>query len=168
MAEEELRLDADETTKKPSKKIIIIAVAVLVVLIAVAVALFFVLGSEDEAAEPPSDVVAEEVEMPLQYYTLGPSFVVNFVTQTRQRYVKLSLNVVTQSSAVIAALEHHEPMIRNEVLRIVGEQGFNNLRKIDTKLALQQELQQQLANILKQEANVEGIEAVIFTEFVMQ
>lgn len=166
--EEELKLDADAATKKPSKIIIIIAAVAVVVLIAVAVALFFVLGSSDTEGEEGNEIVAEETAGPLQYYTLGPSFVVNFMTQTRQRYVKITIDVVTHNEAVIVALEHHEPMIRNEVLRIIGEKGFSNLRSIDNKLALQSELQQQLANILKQEASVEGLEAVLFTEFVMQ
>lgn len=168
--DQELKLDADKATGKVSKKIIIIAVVVILLLASTAAALFFVLGN-DENDTTNSDVNSAAVatmEGPIQYHTLGQSFVVNFVTQTRQHYVKLSIDVVTRNPEVISALEHHEPMVRNEILRIVGEKGFNSLRSIENKLALQQELKEHLAKILKQEADVEGLQAVIFTEFVMQ
>lgn len=174
MAEEqELRLDSDSASKatsKVSKKIIIIAVVVILLLITAAVALFFVLGTNgsDSKADKTASTAVEQIESPIQYYTLGQSFVVNFITQTRQHYVRLSIDVVTRNPDVVAGLELHEPMVRNDILRIVGEKGFDSLRKIDNKLALQKELKEHLAKILKKEADVEGIEAVIFTEFVMQ
>lgn len=168
--DQELKLDADKATGKVSKKIIIIAVVVILLLASTAVALFFVLGTDksDTAKSDANNAAVATVEGPIQYHTLGQSFVVNFVTQTRQHYVKLSIDVVTRNPEVISALEHHQPMVRNEILRIVGEKGFNSLRSIESKLALQQELKEHLAKILKQEADVEGLQAVIFTEFVMQ
>lgn len=168
--DQELKLDADKATGKVSKKIIIIAVVVILLLASTAVALFVVLGNDenDTANSDVNSAAVATVEGPIQYHTLGQSFVVNFVTQTRQHYVKLSIDVVTRNPEVISALEHHEPMVRNEILRIVGEKGFNSLRSIENKLALQQELKEHLAKILKQEADVEGLQAVIFTEFVMQ
>lgn len=170
MAEEqELRLDADNTTSKVSKKIIIIVVVVLLLLITAGVGAFFVLGSDDQGDNQAN--AAEEqaaVEQPIQYHTLAPSFVVNFVTQTRQHYVKLGIDVVTRNPEVITALEHHEPMVRNEILRVVGEKGFNSLRDIDKKIELQKELKTLLSTILSEEAGVDGLQAVIFTEFVMQ
>lgn len=171
--EQELKLDAEKATGKVSKKIIIIAVVVILILASTAVALFFVLGTDksdtaNTANTANNSAAVATVEGPIQYHTLGQSFVVNFVTQTRQHYVKLSIDVVTRNPEVISALEHHAPMVRSEVLRIVGEKGFNSLRSIESKLALQQELKEHLAKILKQEADVEGLHAVIFTEFVMQ
>ncbi len=174
MADElELKLDSDNANKatgKVSKKIIIIAVVVILALVATAVALFFVLGADKGSSENKETIseAAVKVEGPIQYFTLGQSFVINFVTQTRQHYVRITIDVVTRNPSVIATLQLHEPMVRNDILRIVGEKGFNSLRNIDSKLALQQEIKEHLAKILKEEANVEGIEAVIFTEFVMQ
>src|SRR5690554_2761513 len=164
--DQELKIDADKATGKVSKKVIIIAVVVILILASTAVALFFVLGTDK--SDTANSAAVATVEGPIQYHTLGQSFVVNFVTQTRQHYVKLSIDVVTRSPEVISALEYHQPMVRNEILRIIGEKEFNSLRSIESKLALQQELKEHLAKILKQEADVEGLHAVIFTEFVMQ
>ena len=133
----------------------------------------FLLGGEEEAegeegaAEAVPEVV-EEPPIPAQYVVLKPEFVISFQVGTRQRFVQASIEIMTRHQSVVDAMELHEPMIRNEVIRIISAQNFEALRTAEGRVALQEELKTSLTNMMKREAGTDDVEAVLFTNFVMQ
>lgn len=178
-ADQDLKIDegAEGQPKKSKLKLIIIIVVALLVLGGGGGAawFFFMAGDDaaaegDTAAEPKKEEVVEEPQIPAEYIILKPEFVVSFQVGTRQRYLQVSIEIMTRKQTVSDALTLHEPMIRNEILRIIGEQEFDRLRTNDGRLGLQQALLKQIGLILSREANVkpEDVEAVLFTNFVMQ
>lgn len=176
-AEQDLKLDndaGDEGAPSGGKKklIFIIVGALLLVGIAVGATLFLMGGSDEEAAAegeaPAEEVVEEEPEIPAQYVILKPEFVVSFQVGARQRFLQVSIEVMTRQQAVVDALNLHEPMVRNDIIRIMGEQDFNQLRTSEGRVALQKLLVKHLGSMMKRESGVEGVEAVLFTNFVMQ
>lgn len=174
-AEQDLKLDqanSEEEAGGSKKKLIIIIVAVvLLIAIAVGATVFLMSGddsaSEEGTAEEAAEVV-EEVAIPAQYIKMKPRFIVNYNVGTRQRFLQASIEIMTRSQGVVDAVELHNPMLRNEIVRILSDQDFKALRTPEGRLALKTQLQEQLISILKNEANVEGIEAILFTDFVMQ
>ena len=177
-AEQDLKLDGEAAEEGASgggkKKLILIIVGVLLLVgIAVGATLFFMMGGEEETEGAGEEAVAEEVveeepEIPAQYVVLKPEFVVSFQVGPRQRFLQARIEVMTRQQAVVDALTLHEPMIRNDIIRIMGEQDFKQLRTADGRVALQKQLRKHLANIMKRESGVDGVEAVLFTNFVMQ
>lgn len=175
--EQDLKLENEEGAEESSgggkKKLIIIIAIVLVVLLAGGgAAAFFLLGGEDEDAEGAEEEVVEEVieepEIPAQYVKLKPEFVIGFQAGARQRFVQLSIELMTRHQSVVDALELHSPMIRNEVIRIVSSQEFNTLRTTEGREKLQADLLARMTELMEKEASTEAIEAVLFTNFVMQ
>ena len=177
-AEQDLKLDGGNGAEEPKKggkmKLIIIIVAVLLLVgIAVGVTLFLMSGddetaAEGEAAEAVPEVV-EEPKIPAQYVVLKPEFVVSFQTGTRQRFLQVNIEVMTRKQSVVDALNMHEPMIRNDIIRIIGEQNFDRLRTSEGRAELQQKLTEHVAQVVQREVGVsDGVEAVLFTDFVMQ
>ncbi len=173
-AEQDLKLDQanpeGEGEGGGKKKLIIIIVAViLVIAIAVGATVFLMAddSSEDASAADIAEVV-EEVSIPAQYIKMKPRFIVNFNLGTRQRFLQASIEIMTRSQGIVDAVELHNPMLRNEIVRILSDQEFNVLRTPEGRIELKTKLQDQLATVLKREADVEGIEAVLFTDFVMQ
>ena len=175
-AEQDLKLDqanAESEEGGGKKKLIIIIVGVLlVVAIAVGATIFLMTGDDAESAdaENAEEVVAEvaEVVIPAQYIKMKPRFIVNYNVGTRQRFLQTSIEIMTRSQGVVDAVELHNPMLRNEIVRILSEQDFKHLRTPEGRIELKTKLQDQLVAILKRESDVEGIEAVLFTDFVMQ
>lgn len=172
-AEQDLKLDQDNTEEQGgSKKKLIIIVAAIVLLIAIAAgAAFFLMSGDDEEAEAADGEVAEvvaEVTLPAQYIKLKPRFIVNYNVGTRQRFLQTSIEIMTRSQGVVDAVELHNPMLRNDIVRILSEQDFKNLRTPEGRSDLKNMLQEQIVAVLKAEADVEGVEAVLFTDFVMQ
>lgn len=151
------------------KKIILI-VAIVVVLAAAGLAAWLLfLRPEPEAAVESEEVVEAVVHTgPVQYLELAPSFVVNFPHQGRQRYMQASLSVMSRDSEALAAVTRHMPLIRHNLINLFSAQlllvfedpsGIEHLRQLAT-----QEVQQVLLN----EIGREGVDEVLFTDFVMQ
>jgi len=99
---------------------------------------------------------------------LKPEFVISYQVGTRQRFVQASIELMTRHQSVVEAMELHEPMIRNEVIRIISSQDFNTLRTAEGRVALQEQLKSSLTAIMEREAGSDDVEAVLFTNFVMQ
>ncbi|WP_419811796.1 flagellar basal body-associated FliL family protein [Bacterioplanoides sp.] len=178
-AEQDLKLDTPEEAPSgggKKKLILIIVGALLLVGIAVGVTWFLMSGGDDAEGEemaaeemaPKEEVMAEETEIPAQYVVLKPEFVVSFQVGTRQRFLQVSIEVMTRKQTVVDALSLHEPMIRNDIIRIMGEQDFNELRTAEGRVALQKQLLKHLQMSMKREAGSSEVEAVLFTNFVMQ
>ena len=174
-AEQDLKLDQanpEEEAGGSKKKLIIIIVAVvLLIAIAVGATVFLMSGDDaasDEASPEEAAEVVEEVAIPAQYIKMKPRFIVNYNVGTRQRFLQASIEIMTRSQGVVDAIELHNPMLRNEIVRILSDQDFKALRTPEGRLALKTQLQEQLIALLKSEADVEGIEAILFTDFVMQ
>ncbi len=175
-AEEDLTLEGGEEAEASGggkKKLIIIAVLCLLMGAGIGAGVFFFLGggSSDEAAAAEAaaaEEVVEEVIPPPQYVVLKPEFVLSFQTGTRQRFLQASIQVMTRDQAIVDAMELHEPMVRNEVIRVISSQEFEAMRTTEGRLKLQEDLKKALTGIMAQETGSEDIEAVLFTNFVMQ
>lgn len=178
-ADQDLKIEEGQEAKPKSKlKLIIIIVVALLVLGGGGAAAWFFFLKEDPAvaegeagaAEAKKEEVPEEPPIPAEYIILKPEFVVSFQVGTRQRFLQTSIEIMSRKKTVSEAVTLHEPMIRNEILRIIGEQDFDRLRTNEGRLALKADLEKQLGVILSREANLkpEDIEAVLFTNFVMQ
>lgn len=184
MAEEkELQLD-DESAEgegggKSKKKLIIIIVAVVLLLAIGGGAAFFLLGSDDKeentaelqadgskAEKPKED---EEPKKPV-YVPLDPAFIVSFQTGKRARFLQLRVELLTYKESIAQDIKQNMPMIRNEIVMIVGSQDFAELRTAEGRKKLQQTLVDTLNQALTDDVGSEdkAIETVLFTDYVMQ
>lgn len=165
-ADTDLRLDADEASGKKKKLVLIIVGVALALIAAGIVTAWYLLDApqQDEAAKAE----AAPAVMPVQYVMLKPEFVVSYQVGQRQRFLQVSIEVMTRQQAVLDALRYHDPMVRNEIVRMLGEQRFEELRTAEGRAALQKNLLQHLSYVIRRETGADGIEAVLFTNFVMQ
>lgn len=158
--------NTSEEQEKPKSKMLIIIIAVLVVLmIGGGVAAFLMMSGGEEA---PVDDVAEPTQMPAIYFDFKPPFVVNYQWKGRQRYVQISMSVMTRNPAAIDTINTHMPLVRNNLVMVLGSQDFEMLRIPEGKEALRQSVLEELQKILTEEMGEPGIEQVLFTNFVMQ
>ncbi len=175
--EQDLTLDpgTPEAEGGGKKKLIFIIIGVILI-IAIAVGVTLFLMSSDESEEEAeggeiTDEVAEEVAdvpIPAQYIKMKPRFIINYNVGTRQRFLQVSIEIMTRSQETVDAIELHNPMLRNEIVRVLSDQNFKHLRTPEGRVELRTKLQDQLVTVLKRESSVDGVEAVLFTDFVMQ
>ena len=162
--DEDLDLDAKPASSK--KKIIIIAVvALLLIAGSVGVALMMLGGDEEKVDE---EAVAEQPAAPETHYLALEKVVVNFAQKGSPKFLQVEMQLMAHDPAVLTAVEEHMPVIRNDILVLLSGQNAEQLKSREGKETLRGEVLTALQKIVKENADLEGPQAVYFTNFVMQ
>lgn len=166
-----------EAKKGGSMKIVIIAsAAVLLLLLIGGGAWFFMSGDDSDAAGDDTEVIAgaegeEEIEVkrgtPI-YVPLHPAFVVNFENQEKVSFLQVDIQIMTFDSQVETALKVHMPIVRNELLLLLGGKQYHEINTREGKRNLSQEAIREIQRVLEEAGAPAAIEALYFTSFVMQ
>lgn len=162
--------EAAEAAEKPkSKMLLIIIIALVVVLVGGGAAAFFMLsGGDKDKKEGEAEASEEAAHAPAIYFDMKPPFIVNFQVNGRQRYVQVSLSVMTRKQAVVDLIQKHMPLIRNNLVMMLSSQDFEVLRTPEGKESLRQATLEDIQKIVTEETGEPGVEQVLFTNFVMQ
>lgn len=177
--EKELQLDGETEEPKSKKKLIIIIVAVVIVAaIGIGAAIFLMGGDEEEpkeeAAEGEAEVAEEQApavpaDAPAIYVKFKPEFIVNYQVGPRQRYLQVYMEAMTRNPAIAEALEMHSPMIRSSIINMLSEQEFEFLRTPEGRASIREMITEEVRRLVAQETGIEeGLEQILFTNFVMQ
>ncbi|HVL02081.1 MAG TPA: flagellar basal body-associated protein FliL [Dongiaceae bacterium] len=169
---EDAKESAEGAEKPKSKMMLIIIIALVVLLVGGGVAAFFILSGGDKdkkkEGEGEGDAEAEVQHVPAVYFDFKPPFIVNYQWNGRQRYVQISLSVMTRKEAVVEAIKKHMPLIRNNLVMVFSSQDFDMLRTPEGKEAVRTAALEEMQKIITEEMGEPGIEQVLFTNFVMQ
>ncbi|MEM7206990.1 MAG: flagellar basal body-associated FliL family protein [Pseudomonadota bacterium] len=173
--------DAGEEEAKggKGKLIIIIVVALLVLGGGGGGAAFFLLGGKDESAtaaaedgETPEDKAAAEIASKGEprYVDLDPDFTVNMDASDNRRFVQIAVSLLTYYEATEDAIKENIPIIRNNIILMVGRKTSDELATAAGKEQLQNEIHDEVIRVLEENSAgvVAEIERVFFTKFVMQ
>ncbi|MBD9354575.1 flagellar basal body-associated FliL family protein [Methylomonas albis] len=172
--------------KKSSKKMIVIIVAVVLVLAGAGGGAYFFMnkpadaehkeggdakhGKEEhkEEAAHEEDADHEKVAEPDIYYDLPAPLLVNFPAGSGAKVIRISLTILTQGEASVAAMKKHEPMIRNNLLMAISAIGAEKAKTLAGKQELKAMMQAEIGKVLEKMAGKNTVKDVYFTEFVMQ
>lgn len=159
--------DEEDVPVAGSKKWLFIALIVVLVLGGAAGgAWFFLTGGNEENSDEA--VEAPVVRAPVQYLELSPAFIVNFPHQGRQRFMQATITVMGRDALAMDAVNQHMPVIRHNLINLLSAQlilvfedpaGIERLRQMATD---------EVNQVLLREIGREGIEELLFTNFVMQ
>ena len=167
MAEaEDLDLATTGSSGNKKKWLIYLVIALLVIVLGVTGTMLLTSKDEGDAeGENEGEVVMEHSET---FYFPIDTLTVNFNVAGRTRYLQLDIQLMTHDKAVLEAIEMHMPVIRNDMLLILGKQEMTNLSSIEGKEQLRVEIKQAVQHILTQQGEKGIIESVYFTRFIMQ
>jgi len=184
----EKKAGADKAAPAPAgsrKKLIIIAAAAVVVLGGGAAAAFFVFGGkhDDKAVAGkgkiaqtqtrPKEVKKEKEEPPPKgpplFVALDPPFVVNFQAEQLVRFLQVTVQLMSRDPETIEVLKANDPIIRNDLLLLFGNQNYQTVSTREGKEALRaQALETVRKAVTTAGGRPKNVEAVYFTSFVMQ
>ncbi|MFD2112947.1 flagellar basal body-associated FliL family protein [Thiorhodococcus fuscus] len=168
-------------------KLIIVIVSVLLILGAGGGAAYYFLvfdkaaetteeGAEaskpEEEAQPtepdsPEATAPASLQDPVIYYALEP-ITVNITAPGSVRFLRVNITIATRNERVVAAVEKHLPMIRNDLLSHLSSQDSAALNTAEGKDKLREELHSMISAALTRSAEPSDIVNVLFTDFVMQ
>ena len=160
------------------KKILIVVVAsLLVVGLSVGVTLYFTGAFDGEKETAESDAKDKEKvkkkaekqeKKPPIYLALTPEFIVNFEDQSQASFLQIEIQIMGRDSKEIKSVEEHMPVVRNNILLLLGNQKYEEVRTREGKNKLRADILSSIRQVLKKETGKPGIEAVYFTSFLMQ
>lgn len=107
------------------------------------------------------------VRVPI-YWALDPPFVVNYQDNQVLRYLQVGVQVMAYEPETIDLLKANEPLVRNALLLLFGDQQFASLITRAGKDKLREQALAELRKIVVEQGGKSGPESVYFTSFVMQ
>jgi flagellar protein FliL len=119
-----------------------------------------------------SGKAVEEPKAPPVYLPLDPPLVASFQDQGQIRFLQVAVELMARDDKVIEGLKTHMPVIRNNLLMMMGGQTMATLTSRDEKEKLRAAALAEVQRILKEnsggEADAPGVEDLYFTSFVVQ
>ncbi len=150
------------------KKGLIIAIASVVVLGGAGGGYIAFAGKKQD--KPAEAEHVEEVEAPgAVHWSLDPPLRRQFPAGTSARFLQVAERWMTRDPLVVTFLEHHNPIIRNDLLLLFGNKKVEEVASPEGKEALRAATLEAVRKIIAAEGGKpEALEAVYFTSFVMQ
>jgi flagellar protein FliL len=188
MSDESSASESAAPAKKAMNPLVLVMIASLVTAATVGGGLYFALASKVEhaaaAADEEEEAAAEEGAVkkkakgkkgkeekkdPALYVKLDPPFVVNFEAKGIMRFLQITVELMTRDPQTVELLTQHEPMIRNNLLMLFGNQNFDKINSVAGKEALRVEALKSISDSLRSEGGkAKNVEQLYFTSFVMQ
>jgi len=106
---------------------------------------------------------------PPLYVALDPPFVTNFEAEQLVRFLQVTVQVMSRDAPTIELIKANDPVIRNDLLLLLGNQKYADISTREGKERLRTEALAAVRRIVTSAGgNGERVEAVYFTSFVMQ
>lgn len=165
-----------ETAPGGKRKLKLIIAVVLGLLLAVGLSvgstLYFMNKGEPEeaAASETPDAALSSGKQPAIYEPLAPAFIVNFngANGGRQRYMQVSVALMSRDAAALTALKEHMPLLRNQLVMLFSSQDFAALATPVGQEMLRQQATASVQELAQRELGKVAIEQVLFTNYVLQ
>ncbi|MEQ1529985.1 MAG: flagellar basal body-associated FliL family protein [Methylococcales bacterium] len=108
------------------------------------------------------------VHLEMLYYDMGKPFVVSLPQGSGAKLVSVSISVSVEDQEAVDALKKHEPMIRNNLMMLIGAQKTEDLKTREGKEQLRDAMLKAIIEVLKKKIGKAHVSEVFFTAFVMQ
>lgn len=105
---------------------------------------------------------------PPQYLALDPALVVSFEDQNAIRFLQVTVEVMARDEEAIEAVTTHTPVIRNNLLMLMGGKTLSELTSREGKEQLRRDALAEVQAILDKFGSESTIEDLYFTSFVVQ
>ncbi len=112
---------------------------------------------------------AEEEAPQLAYFTLEPDLTTNFYTKGKDLgYIQVRIDIMVMSNADLATIEHHQPLIRDAVIELMGQQSEDTITSLAGREDLRKNLVTHLNEILLPETGKNVVADLLFTKYLYQ
>ena len=122
-------------------------------------------AAEAGAAQP--DKAPEVPKAPPVYHAFEP-LVVNFDENGELRFLQVTVEVMARDPKTIAAVEANTPVLRNDLLLLVGSSDMKALLTREGKEALRAQALKEVQSTMARLSPGSKVEDLYFTGFVMQ
>ncbi|HKK23847.1 MAG TPA: flagellar basal body-associated FliL family protein, partial [Pseudohaliea sp.] len=94
--------------------------------------------------------------------------VVNLRGEGATSYLQAGIEVMARGEETIGAVQEHMPVVRNNLLLLLGSQTYKDIDDREGKERLRRRALEEVNKVLAEQGIEEQVEAVYFTSFVLQ
>ncbi len=117
----------------------------------------------------PTWAKTEQAGAQLAYFTLEPDLTTNFYTKGKKLgYVQVRIDIMVMSQQDLAIVEHHQPLIRDAVIELLGKQSEDTIKSLSGREDLRKTLVTKLNQTLLPETGRNVISDLLFTKYLYQ
>ncbi|KAF1052474.1 MAG: hypothetical protein GAK43_01905 [Stenotrophomonas maltophilia] len=116
--------------------------------------------AEEEAAK-------EDANKPI-FYNLTPALVGNYGGGPKLKYYKADIALKVTGKEAADKVEHHEPLIRNQLIMLFAQQTDDTLGSVEAKEKLRQDALKQIQKSLEEEEGKPLVDDLLFNNLVVQ
>ncbi len=117
----------------------------------------------------PTWAATEQAGAQLAYFTLEPDLTTNFYTKGKKLgYVQVRIDIMVMSQQDLAIVEHHQPLIRDAVIELLGKQTEDTIKSLSGREDLRKTLVTKLNQTLLPETGRNVISDLLFTKYLYQ
>jgi flagellar FliL protein len=92
------------------------------------------------------------------------TFIVNLADEGGKRYLRITMDLELTQESLLKEMEQRLPQVRDGILMILPSKRFDDIRTVEGKAGLRNEIIAKLNGMLGHE----GVANIYFTEFVVQ
>ena len=101
------------------------------------------------------------------YYGFEPSIITNYIAvKKKMGYVRLSVELMIESSSNFEIVEHHAPLLRDAIITIIGQQPESKIKSINGRHEIQRLCEDKVKELLKKETGDTLIKKLLFTQWL--
>lgn len=115
-----------------------------------------------------AEAEGEDGKPVVAYYSLVPALVGNYGTGPRLKFYKADIALRVTGAEAEAKVEHHEPLIRNQLVMLFSQQSDASMADETAKEKLRQEALKQVQDVLTQEEGQPIVEDLLFNNLIIQ
>lgn len=166
MADARSAVETGSPAASQSKMLVIVLTALLAAGAAAGGVYFFLSNQASATTGEKQRTVAKAAAL---YVKFEPPLVVNFESRGMTRFLQVSIEIMTRDASTASMLQQHDPRLRNDLLMLLGNQGYETLSTREGKERLRGEALQTVAEVVAAEGgDATQVEQLYFTSFVMQ
>ncbi|CAD5105850.1 flagellar basal body-associated protein FliL [Zestomonas carbonaria] len=110
----------------------------------------------------------EDAAGQVAYISLAPALVGNFGSGPRLKYFKADIALRVTGSEAKTKVEHHEPLVRNQLVMLFSQQTETSLGSPEAKEQLRQEALKQVQQVLTEEEGKPLVDDLLFNNLIIQ
>ncbi|MDA7745787.1 flagellar basal body-associated FliL family protein [Psychromonas sp.] len=117
------------------------------------------------AAEGESQAAAVDY----QYFQLEPDIITNYIKPGKNiGYVRVSVDLMVKSSSDYEEIEIHDPLIRDRIITIFGEQNEQQIKTMADREAIRQRCLSEVNEVLFEVVGHRPVKDLHFTKYLYQ
>ena len=116
----------------------------------------------------PAQAAKEYDPSKVLYLELRPSLVGNYGDGPRPRFYKADVALRVTGTFAVARLEHHQPLIRNELIMLFAAVPTGGMDSLEAKEQLRQKALERIRAAIEYEEGYPLVEDLLFTNLIAQ